>query len=943
MRDTPPLIGREMDLAVALEQLKRIETGAPACVLLRGEAGIGKTRLAMEVLARAEQVGHATLVGRADEFDRGIPYAIFRDMLARLSPPEGARGAARAVEELRQGLDVDASFGGAPADAHLSLVFARAVDMFRALAAGSPTVLLAEDVHLADEDSLALLSLLARLGDLPLLTIATQRPRPGGGSRDLERLIERMAREGRGAVIDLEPLDRHEVQALVGAALGAAPDDQVVETTLASSGGNPFFAQETMRSLQDAGALVVEQGRAHLRTPAPENGQGPNAALVARLFGPGDDDAIELAKVMAAFGRFSLSQLPLAETLTGLTSEQVTAAFDRLVREQLLVRDTDGGYGFAHAIVRDTLYEEIGPAERRRIHASIAEALAKEHGSGAGLDVLELATHVAESADPGDEAAVEVLLEAGRKINPTAPLVSAEYFRRAAELLPAQSPRRASVRALQARALHIGSRPLEAATAGREALPGLPPGPIRRSTVAIVVDGLNIGAHVSEALEVVEAELEAGGGDCPLLMQRMHLLYTSGRTSEALALLPAARDALAAASGPQITATIHLLLFAFDVAEVELAEQLLERLEELAASGPPQRRLLAHEIIAFTDRRTGIVGSLEEHLEAARELRPTPAWPSIGGQYEVAVAWWHWLRGRWDEALEVCRSAGFDLGARGVVLGEQMLRSLECEILVDRGALDEAGALARTLTAPIPELGNYAVLCQARVQRALDDGASALAALERQRDRADERRMNWKRAELLAELADLLAASDRLDDARAVAEEVEAEARAQSRYDWPLAALRLRAELWEDIEAARAYSDLAEAEQIEFEEARAALVLGTLDVDRQDTLTRAYKAFDALDAGPWRRRAATELRTRGLKVPRPARRGGDGGALTDTEARLVRLVRDGLTNRQIATAMHYSPKTVEVYLSRIYAKTRCASRVELVRALESGSVSLPSS
>jgi DNA-binding NarL/FixJ family response regulator len=73
-------------------------------------------------------------------------------------------------------------------------------------------------------------------------------------------------------------------------------------------------------------------------------------------------------------------------------------------------------------------------------------------------------------------------------------------------------------------------------------------------------------------------------------------------------------------------------------------------------------------------------------------------------------------------------------------------------------------------------------------------------------------------------------------------------------------------------------------------------------------------------------------------VPRPARRAGEG--LTDTEQQLVRLVRDGLTNRQIAAAMHYSPKTVEVYLSRVYAKTQCASRMELIRAVDAGALEL---
>src|SRR5207249_12300693 len=81
----PPLVGRELDLAVALEQLKRIERGAPAALLVRGEAGIGKSRLVAELVARARQVGYPVLVGRADDLDQGIPYAIFRDMVARLA------------------------------------------------------------------------------------------------------------------------------------------------------------------------------------------------------------------------------------------------------------------------------------------------------------------------------------------------------------------------------------------------------------------------------------------------------------------------------------------------------------------------------------------------------------------------------------------------------------------------------------------------------------------------------------------------------------------------------------------------------------------------------------------------------------------------------------------------------------------------------------------
>ena len=295
-------------------------------MLVRGEAGVGKTRFAAELLARA---GRPSLTGRADEFDRGIPYAVFRDLLRR------AESGDERVHALREGLD--ASAAGAPADAHLRLVFGRAVEAFHALTAGSPTVLLIEDAHLADPDSLALLALLARLGDLPLLTIVTLRPSSAAPVCDLERLIERMADDGQGAVLEIEPLDRDGVRELVRAVTGAAPDDRLVDTVARQSGGNPFFAGESLRALP----IGVEGGIARLTGDAQAGPRG--ASLRARVLGS-DAAAAELAKVVSAFGRFDLRHLPLAARLTDTTEAEVSATFDRLVAEHLLVRGGEGGY-----------------------------------------------------------------------------------------------------------------------------------------------------------------------------------------------------------------------------------------------------------------------------------------------------------------------------------------------------------------------------------------------------------------------------------------------------------------------------------------------------------------------------------------------------------------------------------------------------------------------
>jgi DNA-binding CsgD family transcriptional regulator len=892
--------------------------------------------LASEVLARSHEEGLRTITGRADEFDHGIPYGLFRDLLGRVTVTTGPLRTR--VDALREGLDAAAPASGAPGDAHLSLVLARAVEVFRALSAEAPAVLLVEDVHLADADSLALLALLLRLRDVPMLTILTLRPQSESGARDLERLAERLAFDGDGAVCDLAPLDRDAVGALAGATLGAEPDPRVIDAAFDRSAGNPFFARESLRALSDAGALRVEGGRAHLLADVAVDARGPNAALLDRVFGSGAQ-TLALAKIVAAFGRFSLRHLPLAARLVEQDEAVVTDTFDRLVREHVLMRDPDGAYEFAHAIVRDAVYGEIGPAERRRLHGAIARELAAERRAGTMLDTAELATHVAESADPGDEWAVEVLLEAARTVSATAPLVAAQHYRRAVALMPAGSPRRAATLALLARALHIGSRPLDAAAAGAEALPALAPGPQRRAAVAIVVNGLTIAGRIAEALAVVEDELAAGGDACPLAAQRVHLLLNSGRPADAAAAVDEAVAPIAdAAPGDQVTAAAHLLIYAWDAGNVALAAQMRELLEGAASSGPDARRMLAHETIAFADRSPGVVASLERHLEAARELRPNPSIPSIGGLFETAEMYLCWLRGNWDAGLGIARATALDLEQRGVVIVAQAMRINECELLVLRGAVDEAAGIADGLLSPNEELVLPAEQVRAAVRRALGDADGATAILERARERSVQMETNWRRPEVLSELADLYAEAGRLEEARAIGEEVIGLAVEPCRFEWLVAAARLRAQLWENVAAGREYLALAEREQLRFERARALLLLGDLGDDPHARLTEAFREFDALGSGPWRRRAAASLRAADLPVPRPARRAGEG--LTDVEQQLVRLVRDGLTNRQIAAAMHYSPKTVEVYLSRVYAKTQCASRVELIRAVDAGALEL---
>jgi DNA-binding CsgD family transcriptional regulator len=257
---------------------------------------------------------------------------------------------------------------------------------------------------------------------------------------------------------------------------------------------------------------------------------------------------------------------------------------------------------------------------------------------------------------------------------------------------------------------------------------------------------------------------------------------------------------------------------------------------------------------------------------------------------------------------------------------------------VDRGELDAAAA-ALQFDDSIVSVTRHAALARARIHHAVGEPDAALELLDRERAKASTPGGSvWKHAEVLRLAVDVHLDAGRIDDARDAAAEIEALAERTGWLECQVPALRARALVERDVDAARAYRDLATAEAWEVERAHALLVLGELGDDPARHLNDAYKAFDVFGAAPWRRRAAAGLRSRGLTVPR--RVAHPASDLTDTEVQLVRLVRDGLSNRQIAAAMHYSRKTIEVYLSRVYAKTGYASRLELIRAVDAGAVRL---
>ena len=245
------LVGRNSELAVTLDLYKRAAAGHGSMLLIRGDGGIGKSRLAAETLSRARLMGAAVMSGHAAPSDRGLPYATFRELITNVphGVPDDIVNQARALGDL---LDLDST----PDDpivwaGHPRNVLGAAIALIRRLSERAPLITLWEDLHVADSDSVSLFMRVARqLTGSPVLFVGTLRPQRTAETSDLERLVEQFELDGRGALVDLGALDRSDIHALVANLIGAIPDSATVDLVFESSRGNPFFATETTEALQ---------------------------------------------------------------------------------------------------------------------------------------------------------------------------------------------------------------------------------------------------------------------------------------------------------------------------------------------------------------------------------------------------------------------------------------------------------------------------------------------------------------------------------------------------------------------------------------------------------------------------------------------------------------------------------------------------------------------
>ena len=375
---TGAFVGRDAPLARLEDELARARDGERRLVLVGGEPGIGKTRLMAELCARAHTDGATVRFGRC--FEEAIaPYQPF-------------------VEALGDAWPHDAPVAGDAAGGARWRLF-ESVDGL--LHGGAPAVLALDDLHWADKGSLLLLAHLVRTErPAALLVVATYRESELSRTHPLAATLGDLRREGRYERVALGGLEPGDVATLVGEWLGDDGSDDLATTLHDETAGNPFFLEEVVRHLREAGAGagIPESVREVLGRRLSRLGDGANRALQAAAVAGRDFD------------------LALLERLEALAGADVLDALEEAAAAQLVREDPGrpGRYGFAHPLVRETVYEELSLTRRVRLHGAIADAIEAVHG-GDDAWLTDLATHRLAAAAGGDPTpAVEVALRAGR-------------------------------------------------------------------------------------------------------------------------------------------------------------------------------------------------------------------------------------------------------------------------------------------------------------------------------------------------------------------------------------------------------------------------------------------------------------------------------------------------------------------------------------------------
>jgi DNA-binding SARP family transcriptional activator len=416
-------VGREPELAELGAGLDAAIAGQGHLFLLVGEPGIGKSRLADEVMDQARVRGARVLVGRCWEAGGAPAYWPWVQSLrtyVQETEPEalraqlgaGAADVAQIVPELRERFPElpESSLEGEGARFRL---FDSTARFLKNAAAACPFVLVLDDLHAADEPSLLLLRFLAgELAGSRILVVGTYRDVDPTIRDPLAGTVAELVREKATRRIELRGLTESDVGRYIELSGSATPPSELVSTIYTETEGNPLFVGEVVRLLAPEGRLSDVDVPALWKLGIPQGVREVIGRRLARL----SEDCKRVLVLASVLGRdFRLDAL---EGLSQVVADELVELLDEAVRERLLtsVPDARGRLRFAHALIRETLYDQLTTPRRVQLHRSAGHALEVLYAQDPEPQLAELAHHFFEAAPGGDvDKALEYAQRAGAR------------------------------------------------------------------------------------------------------------------------------------------------------------------------------------------------------------------------------------------------------------------------------------------------------------------------------------------------------------------------------------------------------------------------------------------------------------------------------------------------------------------------------------------------
>lgn len=389
-----PFVGRAHEVDTLLQAWERTTRDGGQLVMLVGEAGIGKSRLLAEISDKYAAKGRLKdLRARCLNYGQNVSLSLVADLLRALvgvgeqdEAPRIELQVAASVQSLLKEQDRDVQeaaidvlgevLGLAPGDSVVTNAGALArrqtlVKSLRLLLAGlgreTPVLMVLEDLHWIDAGSSEVLAaLLIDVSDLPLLTIAAHRPDWTPPWHDWS-WVERLT---------LRPLQSEDAISLAQAVTGNFSLSPELQQYMADrAGGNPFYIEELLQALQDAGGIVVQDGLARLIAPAAERLPASLTEIVLARLDRLDEQVRSLVQVASVIGRSFAVDL-LAET-AGRSLEDIQAPLGSLARAEIALPRTGlrPEYVFKHVTLRDVAYNTLLQKRRQELHGAVAEAV----------------------------------------------------------------------------------------------------------------------------------------------------------------------------------------------------------------------------------------------------------------------------------------------------------------------------------------------------------------------------------------------------------------------------------------------------------------------------------------------------------------------------------------------------------------------------------------